>query len=331
MTVNTTSPPTIDDSLTSFRAGRWEDFIGQETVKKGLEIAISAAKTRQEALEHVLLYGPPGLGKTTLAHLIAQTLGVNLKVTSGPAIERAGDLASILTGLEKGDVLFIDEIHRLNKVIEETLYPAMEDYSLDVILGKGPAAKTLRLDLNPFTLIGATTRIGAVAAPLRDRFGVIYRLNFYKDTELERIIINAAIKINLKLAGESSSLIASRSRRTARVALKLLKRVRDFVQYHKSPIATPDLTVQALDMLEIDQHGLDQIDRKLLHEVIIHHQGGPVGLDTISALIGEDRDTVADVYEPFLLRSGFIKRTPRGRVVTRKAYLHLGLTPPKNQ
>lgn len=314
--------------FTSLRVKEWEEFHGQKNVKESLKIAISAAKKRKEALEHILFYGPPGLGKTTLSHLIAKEMNANIRITSGPAIERAGDLASILSNLEKGDVLFIDEIHRLNKVVEETLYPAMEDYCLDIIIGKGPSARTLRLDLPTFTIIGATTRIGLLSGPLRDRFGVIHRLDFYSPFELEKIIIKAAEKLGVKIDKESVVEIAKRARGTPRIALKILKRARDYVQVKGNGEIVKNLMGEALGMLDMDHLGLNDIDRKLLLAIIEKHSGGPVGIETIASTISEDIGTIEDVIEPYLLQIGFLKRTNRGRVATRIAYQHLNKNHP---
>lgn len=311
--------------ITSLRAANWNDFYGQEQLKESLQIAIMASKKRNDALEHVLLYGPPGLGKTTLSHLIAREMGANIRVTSGPAIERAGDLASILTNLEKGDVLFIDEIHRMNKVVEETLYPAMEDYALDIIIGKGPSARTLRLDLPPFTIVGATTRAGLLSAPLRDRFGVVHRLDFYKPEELCIIVKRGAEKLGVSIDQESIMELAKRGRGTPRIVLKLLKRARDFAQVHGKGLITKAIADKALGHLEVDEKGLDSSDRRLLLALIEKHSGGPVGIETLASTISEDSGTIEDVLEPYLMQIGFIKRTPRGRVATEAAYFHLGL------
>ncbi len=323
--------PEEEQLITSVRAADWGEFLGQENIKQSISVAIQAAKKRKEALEHVLLYGPPGLGKTTLSHIIAKEMGSNIRVTSGPAIERAGDLASILTNLEKGDVLFIDEIHRLNKVVEETLYPAMEDYALDIVVGKGPSARTLRLDLPPFTIVGATTRVGLLSAPLRDRFGVIHRLNFYEPKELQIIIKNAAKKLKVEIDDKSLVIIALRSRGTPRIALKLLKRVRDYSQVHGDGIITLEYTNKALDMLEVDHMGLDTLDLRYLEAIIKKHSGGPVGVETIGSTISEDIGTLEDMVEPYLLQIGFIRRTSRGRVATQHAYKHLGIIYPASQ
>ena len=313
----------------SLRAESWQEFIGQEKVRQSVRLSIKAAKKRGEVLEHVLFYGPPGLGKTTLAHIIAREMGVNIRITSGPALERAGDMAAILTNLEAGDVLFVDEIHRLNRTVEETIYPAMEDYCIDVVLGKGPAARTLRLDLPKFTLIGATTQVGKLSGPLRDRFGMVYRLDFYSDAELARIVQQAAVKLQVKIDQDAAVMLASRSRKTARVALKLLKRVRDYAQVQSDGRIEGGEVEQALAMLEVDDLGLDAGDRKLLVTIAEKFDGGPVGLNTLAASTAEDVGTIEDVYEPFLLRIGMLKRTPKGRVVTKKAYGHLGITIPK--
>lgn len=298
-------------------------YIGQSKVKEKLSIFIEAAKNRKEALDHVLLYGPPGLGKTTLANIIANELNVNIQTTSGPAIERPGDLAAILTNLQENDVLFIDEIHRLNKVVEEVLYPAMEDYSLDIMIGKGPSARSVRLDLEPFTLVGATTRAGLLSSPLRDRFGVINRLEFYNNEELSQIISRSARVLNIDIVEEGAVEIASRSRGTPRISNRLLKRVRDFAQVRADGKITKKVVDDALNLLEIDSLGLDSIDHKLLKTIIEKFDGGPVGLNTLAAAISEECETIEDVYEPYLLQIGFIDRTPRGRIATISAYQHL--------
>lgn len=309
----------------SLRAKEWNEFFGQEKIKKSLRIAMSAAKKREEPIEHVLLYGPPGLGKTTISHIIAREMNVNIKVTSGPAIERAGDLASILTNLEKGDILFIDEIHRLNKMVEETLYPAMEDFALDIVIGKGPSARTLRLDLPQFTIVGATTKIGMLTAPLRDRFGSVYRLNFYSPLELEEIIRRGAERLKMPIDEDSIKEVSIRARGTPRIALRLLKRVRDYAQVHGDGEINNDITRQALEMLEVDSKGLDNNDIRYLKALIEKHGGGPVGVETMASTISEDESTIEDVIEPYLLQLGFIKRSPRGRVATKLAYEHFGL------
>jgi Holliday junction DNA helicase RuvB len=309
----------------TLRPKKLEEFVGQQKIKENLQIFMAAAKKRQEPIEHVMLYGPPGLGKTTLAHIIANEMGVNIRVTSGPALERSGDLAAILTNLEDGDILFIDEIHRLNKVIEEILYPAMEDYALDIVIGKGPSARTLRLDLPKFTIVGATTKISLLSSPLRDRFGNIYHLNFYEDGEIKKIISRSAQILNIQTADGAAGQIASRSRKTPRIANRLLKRVRDFAQVRAEGQIDEDITRQALTMLDIDEYGLDEIDRKILETIITKFSGGPVGLNTIAAATGEEMATIEDVYEPFLMQTGFLKRTPKGRMATEHAYKHLGL------
>lgn len=301
------------------------EYIGQTKAKENLKVFIEAAKMRGEPLDHVLLYGPPGLGKTTLAGIIANEMGVNIRITSGPAIEKPGDLAALLTNLSQDDILFVDEIHRMSRSVEEILYPAMEDYALDIIIGKGPSARSIRLDLPKFTLIGATTKAGALAAPLRDRFGVISRLEMYKPNELKTIIKRSASILNIDIDDEGASEIARRSRGTPRIANRLLKRVRDFAQLSQDGVISKELADHALNKMEIDNHGLDAIDKRMLLTVINQYGGGPVGVETLAATIGEETDTIEDVYEPYLMQIGFINRTPRGRVVTPSAYEHFGI------
>lgn len=303
-----------------------EDYIGQEKAKETLKIYIEAAKARGEALDHVLFYGPPGLGKTTLACIIANEMNVNIKITSGPAIEKPGEMAAILNNLQEGDVLFVDEIHRLNRQVEEVLYPAMEDYAIDIMIGKGASARSIRLDLPKFTLVGATTRAGMLTAPLRDRFGVVNRMEFYTVEELKTIILRSARVLEVGIDERGAYALARRSRGTPRLANRLLKRVRDFAQVKYDGYITEEVANYALDLLDVDKEGLDQTDRGLLLIMIEKFQGGPVGLDTLAAAIGEDAGTIEDVYEPYLLKNGFIQRTPRGRVVTESAYLHLGIS-----
>lgn len=311
----------------TLRPRDFANYIGQERIKKNLQLAIEAAKKRSEPIDHLLLYGPPGLGKTTLAGVIAHEMGAQIRVTSGPAIERAGDLASMLTNLADGDILFIDEIHRLNRSIEEVLYSAMEDFKLDIMLGKGPSARSLRLDLPRFTLIGATTRTGALAAPLRDRFGMIHRLEFYKPEEIAQIIKRAAQILSVKINDDATATLATRSRLTPRIANRLLKRVRDYADVNGDGIIDTHISGQALGLLEVDELGLDPADRMLLAAIIDNYQGGPVGVETLAALTAEERSTIEDFYEPYLMQIGLLQRTPRGRKVTHKTYQHLGRKP----
>jgi Holliday junction DNA helicase RuvB len=331
--VNTSAPidePEDQELEQTLRPHDFENYIGQERLKKNLKLSIGAAKKRGEPIDHVLLYGPPGLGKTTMATVIANEMGAQIRVTSGPAIERAGDLASLLTNLQDGDILFIDEIHRLHRVVEEVLYSAMEDFKLDIMLGKGPSARSLRLDLPRFTIIGATTRTGALAAPLRDRFGIIHRLEFYQPDEINKIIKRAAGILKVSIDDPAASLLAERARLTPRIANRLLKRVRDYADMNGDGIIDQNIADKALGLLEIDKLGLDPADRHLLTVIIEHHNGGPVGVETLAALTSEERSTIEDFYEPYLMQIGLLERTPRGRKVTSRAWKHLGKTPSPN-
>lgn len=318
-------PEIVEDDESSLRPSDFDEYIGQTNLKENLKVFVGAAKLRDESLDHVLLYGPPGLGKTTMSMIIAHEMGTHIKITTGPSIEKTGDLVAILTALEPGDVLFIDEIHRLNRQVEEVLYPAMEDYSIDIMIGKGQGARSIRLDLPKFTLVGATTRAGLLTAPLRDRFGVINKLEFYTVDELKQIIIRSAGLLNVEIDEKGATELARRSRGTPRLANRLLKRVRDFAQVKYDGVITEDVANLALDLLEVDKLGLDKGDRSILETMIDKFDGGPVGLDTLAAALGEDSGTLEDVYEPYLIQNGLLQRTPRGRIATRLAYEHLGV------